>query len=314
MKIIPTHKKSDYIKELNAINRVYPFNFWVLSLGLRMGAGICSSYQTFERTEVKFIMKNILLIITLILIFTSCKNDVFFTVSGKVTDFNGQPLDSVTISLRNKAFENIYETLSDKDGCYSMKVKEGDYYSLYAIKLPEYRVNRLEYWTWNVPVHKNITINPQYDRMEIYGINVFEPQVTPQETYMIYFRPMSLTKTLQFASEQKINKKKFETAGKTESLLNKSDKVINMSPDSISPKELMIEINGVKSEILEINKISEYARGFKMYGYIVQIRKPENLKNIDSEYDLISIILHSDETNEIGKGEAFVKRTNKNVW
>lgn len=259
-------------------------------------------------------MKNILLITILILLIASCKNDNYFEVSGKVTDFEGQPLDSVTIRLKNKAFENIYETLSDKDGNYSMKVKEGDYYSLYAIKLPEYRVNRLEYWTWNVPVHKNININPQYDRMEIYGISVFEPQVTPQETYMVYFRPMSLTKTLQFASEQKVDKKKFETVEKAETLLDESHKVINMSPDSISPQELVIKINGVKSEILEINKIIEYARGFKMYGYIVQIRKPENSKNIDSDYDLISVILNSKETNEIGKGEAFVKRTSKNVW
>ncbi len=253
-------------------------------------------------------MKSILSIIALVLLFTACKNDQYYVVSGKVSDFDGQPLDSVTIRLKNKAFDNVYETLSDKDGNYSMHVKEDDYYCLYAIKLPEYRVNRLEYWTWNVPVHGNITINPQYDRMEIYGINIFEPQVTPQETYMIYFRPMSLTKTLQFASEQELDKEEFETAGKTESLLKETDKLINMSPDSISPKELVIEINGVKSEILEINKITEYARGFKMYGYVVQVRKPEKQKNIDSEYDFISVTLNSNETNEIGKGEAFVKR------
>jgi len=48
-------------------------------------------------------------------------------------------------------------------------------------------------------------INPQYDRMEIYGINVFEPQVTPQETYMLYFRPMSLAKTLAIVDRQKVD-------------------------------------------------------------------------------------------------------------
>lgn len=253
-------------------------------------------------------MRKLLLLGTLILLLTSCEKDVHYSVSGKVTDFNGQPLDSVTIRLRNKAFENIYETLSDKDGNYSLKVKEGDYYCLYAIKLPEYRVNRLEYWTWNVPVHKDITINPQYDRMEIYGINVFEPQVTPQETYMVYFRPMSLSKTLQFASEQEVNKKEFETANQTESLLDSSKKLINISPESISPEELVIEVNGVKSEIVGINKITEYARGFNMYGYTVQILKPEKSKNTDSEYDFISVTLNSKETNETGKGEAFVRR------
>uniref|UniRef100_UPI00321691E9 carboxypeptidase-like regulatory domain-containing protein n=1 Tax=uncultured Draconibacterium sp. TaxID=1573823 RepID=UPI00321691E9 len=259
-------------------------------------------------------MKNILSLAILLLFISSCKNDVNYVISGKVRDFNGQPLDSVTIRLKNRTFENVYETLSDKYGNYTLKVKEGDYYCLYAIKLPEYRVNRLEYWIWNVPVYKNININPQYDRMEIYGINVFEPQVTPQETYMVYFRPMSLTKTQQFAAEQEVNKEEFETAEKTENLLNKSDKLINVSPDSISSEELVIEINGIKSEILEINKITEYARGFKMYGYIVQVLKPENQKSNDSEYDFISVTLRSKETNEIGKGEAFVKKTDKNVW
>ena len=51
-----------------------------------------------------------------------------------------------------------------------------------------------------------------------------------------------------------------------------------MSPDSISPEELKIEVNGSKSEIVGINKITEYARGYKMNGYIVQILKPKNSK------------------------------------
>ncbi len=253
-------------------------------------------------------MRNIVLLGIIILLLVSCKQEAQYVISGQVTDFNGQPLDSVTIRLKNKAFENIYETLSDKDGNYSMKVKEGDYYCLYAIKLPEYRVNRLEYWAWNVPVHKDITINPQYDRMEIYGINVIEPQVTPQETYMIYFRPMSLLKTLKFASEQQVNKKEFETAKQTETLLNSSEKLINMSPDNISTEELVIKVNGSKSEIVGIDKITEYARGFRMNGYIVQIIKPKEPKRMNSEYDFISVTLHSKETNEIGKGETFVKR------
>jgi hypothetical protein len=253
-------------------------------------------------------MKNILLL-GIIILLTSCSKDAHYVISGQVTNFKGQALDSVTVRLKNKSFENSYETLSDKDGNYSIKVKEGDYYCLYAIKLPEYRVNRLEYWAWNVPVHKDITINPQYDRMEIYGINAFEPQVSPQETYMLYFRPMSLSKSLNLVSDQEIDKSEFEETKQTESLLNKSDKLINISPDSISPEELTIEVNGVKAEIVGINKITEYARGFSMYGYCVQIIKPDSKsENSEIEYDLISITLNSKQTGEIGKGEAFIKK------
>lgn len=232
-----------------------------------------------------------------------------FVITGKVTDFNGQPIDSVTIRLKNRVFEDIYETLSDRNGNYSLEVKKGDYYCLYAIKLSEYRVNRLEYWAWNVPVYDDMVINPQYDRMEIYGINVFEPQVTPHETYMLYFRPMSLQKTLKLAAKQEVNNKAFQKAERAEDLLDKTNKLIDVSPDAITPEELTIEINGVKAKIVGINKTTEYARGILMYGYNVQVLKPtKNKEQPELKYDQISITLRSSETGEIGKGEAFVKR------
>jgi hypothetical protein len=254
-------------------------------------------------------MRNIKLFGFILIALISCTGqDIVYEISGKVTDFKGNAIDSVTVKLMDEKFETLYETLSDKDGNYSLMVKERDYYCLYAIKLTDYRVSKLEYWNWNVPVHQNITINPQYDKMEIYGVNVFEPQVSPQETYMIYFRPMSLRKSLKLVSDQHIGKKAFKGAKRTEELLNNSNKLINISPDSISMDELKIEINGIESEIVGINKISEYVRGFQMYGFCVQVLKPKQNNELKSDYDLISITLNSVKTGEIGKGEAFVKR------
>jgi len=254
-------------------------------------------------------MRNILRFgIILFSLFGCTQKNEMYEICGKVTDFNGNPIDSVTIRLMSKGFETVCETLSDKNGNYSIHAKKGNYNCLYAVKTPDYRVNKLEYWMWNVPVTKNLTINPQYDRMEIYGINVFEPQVSPRETYMMYFRPMSLSKSLQLVSKQNINSNEFKKIERTEDLLDSSDKLINISPDSITPKELIIEINGVKAEIVGVNKITEYARGFFMYGYCVQVLKPKKSENSGLEYDLISVTLHSLETGESGKGEAFVKR------
>ncbi|BDX39710.1 hypothetical protein CYCD_30650 [Tenuifilaceae bacterium CYCD] len=252
----------------------------------------------------------VLLITATLLTVASCnKSDETFVISGKVTNFNGKPIDSVTIRLKNKAFENIYETLSDSNGNYSMTVKKGNYYCLYAIKLSEYRVNRLEYWAWNVPVYEDMVINPQYDRMEIYGVNVFEPQVTPQQTYMVYFRPMSLSKTIALASSQQVNSKAFVGAKHTENLLSQSSKLVDMAPDTITAQELSIEINGVKSEIVAINKVTEYARGILMYGYNVQVIKPTPGNDAQPlKYDRISITLHSSQTDETGKAEAFIAR------
>ncbi len=81
-----------------------------------------------------------------------------------------------------------------------------------------------------------------------------------------------------------------------------------MAPDAITAEELTVEINGAKAEIVAINKIKEYTRGFFMYGYTVQIKKPKEDKGSDLKYDRISITLHSKQTGEMGKGETFIKR------
>ncbi len=63
-------------------------------------------------------------------------------------------------------------------------------------------------------------INPQYNNLEIYGVNVTEPQVGPYDTYMIYFRPMSLKKSMDIVEHQAIDKTAFEEQQKVEKLLN----------------------------------------------------------------------------------------------
>jgi hypothetical protein len=81
-----------------------------------------------------------------------------------------------------------------------------------------------------------------------------------------------------------------------------------VSPDTITSDELKIEINGVKVQIVGINKTTEFARGILMYGYYVQVLKPNDNIQLDLKYDKISITLRFLETGETGKGEAFVKR------
>ncbi|WP_162623311.1 carboxypeptidase-like regulatory domain-containing protein [Confluentibacter sediminis] len=212
-------------------------------------------------------------------------------IYGQVTDFNNVPMDSVSVRLKNENFENLYETLSDQNGHFSLTVPKGHYYCLYAIKTSDYGKTKLEYWAWNIPAYSNLEINPQYERMEIYGVNVFEPQVSPKETYYIYFRPMSLTKGLNL--KQNTN----------------DQNIIDIAPSSIQLNELLIKINNKEAEILNITKIKEYARGSNMYGYMVQIKKPkEAFTSNELSYDKISILLHSKETNEYGKSDYFYEK------
>jgi hypothetical protein len=245
-------------------------------------------------------MKKIIAILLSILFLLNLSAQETVRIYGKVTDFNSVPLDSVSVRLKNDKFENLYETLTDKDGYFSMKVPKGEYFCLYAIKLSDYGITKLEYWAWNVPLFKDMQINPQYDRLEIYGVNVFEPRVTPFETYMIYFRPMSLTKSLRITDEE--NKKAFQQKA------TKNHDTIQIAPKNISPEELTIKLNGNEAQILNIQKVLEYTRGAYIFNYMIQILKPKEIIANSDDYDKISIILHSNETNEIGKGEIFVRK------
>jgi len=232
------------------------------------------------------------------------------TLYGKVTDFNNQPVDSASVWLKNsidtisvknknKLFDNAYETFTDSNGNFSIEVDKGTYYCLYAIKESDYGKTKLEYWAWNLPIYHDLEINPQYDRMEIYSINAFEPQTGPFETYSVFFRPMSLTKALKLPKNTKLD-------------------TINIAPTNISNEELTVKLNGINAKIATINKVNEYTRnGRYMIGYLIQISKPKANKEITNRselvdgYDKITIILHSKETNEIGKGEYFVKKIGK---
>ena len=255
-------------------------------------------------------MKKILFLLLTVLIISNLSAQKKVTLYGKVTDFNNQPVDSASVWLKNsidtisvknknKLFDNAYETFTDINGNFSIEVDKGTYYCLYAIKESDYGKTKLEYWAWNLPIYKNLEINPQYDRMEIYGINAFEPQTGPFETYTIYFRPMSLTKALKLPKNTKLD-------------------TIDIAPKNISKEELEVKLNGIKAEIVTINKVNQYTRsGSYMYGYLVQILKPKANKKITNKaelvdgFDKITITLHSKETNEIGKGEYFVKRIGK---
>jgi hypothetical protein len=251
--------------------------------------------------------------LTIILIFLSVsilQGQDKVRIYGQVTDVNNQPVDSASVWLKQnidslsikekgKIFENSYETFTDCNGFFSMSVKPGTYYCLYAITEKYYGKTKLEYWAWNLPIYKDLEINPKYDRMEIYGINGFEPQRGPFNTYMIYFRPMSLTKALSLSKESKTD-------------------TINIAPENITKEELNVTVNGIKTKVVGIDRIREYTRDNKyMFAYVIQILKPEigaqtqNKTELVDGYDKITIELTSKETNELGKGEYFLKRIGK---
>jgi hypothetical protein len=59
---------------------------------------------------------------------------VLIRIYGKVTDFNGNPMERVEIVVLSRGFKAIYQTFSDADGEYSLDVSRGNYIALWACK------------------------------------------------------------------------------------------------------------------------------------------------------------------------------------
>lgn len=255
--------------------------------------------------------KSIFALFAVFVIVSNLLGQEMVILSGKVSNFNESPVDSALVRVLDKNFKEVSITYSDVNGNFAMQVSKGVYNCVYATRKDEYRKSKLEYWAWNVPLLENMELNPKFNNMEIYGVNVFEPQVTPHETYMIYFRPMSLKKILTLVEKQNVDKEVFEKIAKAEDLLKAgTTKLFNVAPDSIKAEELSVKINGVESKVVNNQRVKEFARGMYMFGYLVQVIKPEENKTMNTDYDKVSITLSSEETGEIGLGEAFVKRIN----
>ena len=187
---------------------------------------------------MKQMTKRILVTIVALLLLSciekiQAQKDSTITISGQVTDFDGNPIDSCEVGLIYRDFNSGYDTYTDRKGFYKLEgVEKGQYVALGAMRSKDYpRENavpekdmRLEFWAWNVIADKDMTINPHYHRLELYGFQVFE--VMGGAPYlMAYVRPMSLGKYLSYGKDVYLDKTKAEKMAD-----------ISVQPDSIDFK------------------------------------------------------------------------------
>lgn len=152
------------------------------------------------------IMKNFVCLLAFAA-FAACtsKSPEMVTISGRVTDFDGNPIDSVTVSWLNPGFSGQYYATTDADGRYCARIPKGRYAYAGGINMTEYpnagstlpeAEQRLENWHWNYIADRDTTFDFRYHRLEVYGVNAFQVQGA-MPGYTVYFRPMSLTRSLQ---------------------------------------------------------------------------------------------------------------------
>lgn len=221
--------------------------------------------------------------------------DESHTISGRVMDFQDRPIQGATVELKNLRFETVAKAVADIDGNYSLSAPKGDYMALAAVK--DYQTKYLEYWAWNIPLDRDIEINPRFDRLEVYAVNAWRPQGA-YPSYQIYFRPMSLTRVT----------KKVVEAGGMEGLGKLP--VIDISPN-LAAKDIVVTIDGEVVRVLEVNRVREAAGPNQyMFGYVIQTDLPE--KPLGNDYIVITITITDSETGEMGEGSLFFKPAGTN--
>lgn len=215
-----------------------------------------------------------------------------YRVCDMVTDFDGEPQRESVVCIKDAQMHDVYLTYTDSDGNYSIDVEEGEYVAISGVK--DYIQSKLEYWGWDLSVHHDMTVNMTIDGIEVYAVNAFLLQRSiNKSSLMVYFRPMSLhyyKENISLFNDPNVNN-------------------MNIMPP-LTIDDICVTINGVKSEILEMSKVSERAtdEGFEnkfLYGYLVQIEKD----GIDpsKSFQKIEIVVSSDETKEKGAGCLFWK-------
>lgn len=224
-------------------------------------------------------------------------------ISGVVTDFNNQPIDSSVVQIMDSRFTPIYQTYTDKNGAYSLEVKKGTYSAIFAMRLKEYpRMNavpepdmRLEFWGWNIVADRDLKINPRYDKLELYGTNVYAV-IGAYNGVFLYFRPMSLSKYLSYSKEIYLDKAKAEKT----------------TDCSVKPEHLKVNVYA-DDELLKINSIQsvqEFAgeANRPMTAYLIQLDAPK--KATDRPYIIYRVEAENTEHGEKGENVYFYEKKN----
>lgn len=164
-------------------------------------------------------------------------------LQGHTFDKHGNALGGVTIEIKDEQFQTIYSAVSADDGSFCVEAPDGVYPFVAAVK--EYGQNYLEYWCQNVDTASDAALEIRIDKLELYGLHVFRVK-GGLDAYMIYFRPMSLTK--------------FQN-GETD-----------ICPDIA---EIHVSVNGKPAALLVKNTVKESVGDMEMTAYLLHVGNPE---------------------------------------
>ena len=187
----------------------------------------------------------------------------YATLSGKMTDFDGNPFPAA-LTMSRRSFEGGETGLgvwSDLDGNYEVIVPKGLYNSFF-IDDNSYAKTSLEGWGWHMVVDGDEVHDFKIGNGEVYSLSVWTNN-GGSPTLFAYFRPMALPLVAspgQYATE--INGKTFD--------------VTDICPD-LMLEDVTATLNGFALQKLSLQKVYETGDGTAMPAYILQLmRSPES--------------------------------------
>jgi len=236
-----------------------------------------------KRMNMRKNKKHISILITLSFFLTTIaftqENKVI--LSGKVTDYVGNPIDSAIVLIKDHHFKDVYTTFSDTEGNYSLTVKKGTYYGLASVRMQDYGETKLEFWAWNLIVDDTMNLDIKYDKLEVYGVNVFRVQGA-YPGYTIYFRPMALSRYF----ENNIRQNNPDLAPEKENL------------------EVKVFINDEPVHVNLVQGVKEFAGKDTLNAYLVHT---ELGNNKDGEKTKIRIVLKDKKYGDMGEAYYFLE-------
>lgn len=69
------------------------------------------------------------------------------TITGKVSDYDGNPIGNCSVMFQNSNFDVLFETKTDENGTYQINIPKGKYSKTRPIS-DGFRKNNVNYWAF----------------------------------------------------------------------------------------------------------------------------------------------------------------------
>lgn len=251
-------------------------------------------------------MKTLIFALVLLMAFSA---ESKITVSGQVTDKNGNPVNKCDVFFNAQAWidDDSVHVQCDEQGRYKADIEPGLYNSVYICDEDLYGKSKLEFWGWNLRLNQSQTLNAQFDTMEVYSLSAWASNGGSNSIFAS-FRPMSLAKAKS-------------PSYKTVEMNDKSLAMIDIAP-KLSMEvikgyidEQPLELVGYNWSYEKVANCGQTTKGVKasngcvMPMVIAQFKKPKMAAGLHT----LKIDITDSETGDFGQGITHFTSNNKGL-